>query len=190
MSPGGGEAVGRQLGEVVVVLGADLGERRVRVHQDRRSRAAPPSSMASGDVAATHVGGCGCWYGFGQHLDVVEVPVLAVERQPLAASTPRSTTSTASRNRGDGLVERHAEGVELGPLEAPAGAPVDPPAGEHVEQGDLLGQAQRVVERGQRHRRADAQPLDVRCAASSAIRCTDGHTLYVVKWCSASHTAS
>ena len=30
----------------------------------------------------------------------------------------------------------------------------------------------------------------VRCAASSAIRWTDGHTLYVVKWCSANHTAS
>ena len=30
----------------------------------------------------------------------------------------------------------------------------------------------------------------VRWAASSAIRWTDGHTLYVVKWCSASHTAS
>ena len=64
------------------------------------------------------------------------------------------------------------------------------PAGEDVEQRDLLGQPQRVVQRGERDGRADAQALDVRWAASSAIRWTDGHTLYVVKWCSASHTAS
>jgi hypothetical protein len=37
-----------------------------------------------------------------------------------------------------------------------------------------------MIERGERHRRADAQPL-VRAAASTPSMCTDGQTLKVVK---------
>src|SRR5262249_16480491 len=51
----------------------------------------------------------------------------------------------------------HPEGLEFHPVEAAAGAPVHAPAREHVEQRHLLGEPQRVVERGQRHREPDAQ---------------------------------
>ena len=53
---------------------------------------------------------------------------------------------------------RDAEGFEFGTIEAATGAPVDASAGEHVEQGDFLGEAQRMIERGERDGRTDAQP--------------------------------
>ena len=55
------------------------------------------------------------------------------------------------------LLPRHVEGPELGHVEAASGSPVHAPAREHVEQGDLLGQAQRMVERRKGYRCADAQ---------------------------------
>ena len=54
------------------------------------------------------------------------------------------------------LLDRHPEGRELGRVEAAACAP---PAGENVQQRDLFGQAQRVVERREGDRGADAEPL-------------------------------
>jgi len=62
----------------------------------------------------------------------------------------------------DALLRRHAKGGEFDPRKAAAGAPIDPATGQHVEQCHLLGKAQRMVERGERDRRADAQTLGPR----------------------------
>ena len=70
--------------------------------------------------------------------------------------------STVSWKRGALSSPGNAEGGELAALEAAARAPVDPAARQHVQQRHLLGEAQRVVERRQRHRRADAQPFGAR----------------------------
>ena len=144
---------------------------------------------ASGDVAATHVGGCGSLHRLREDLDVVEVPELAVERQPLVRPR-RQHDLHGLAEPGRGLVAGDAERGELGRLEAAPGTPVDAAAGEHVDaarpprRGAAGGTARRATPR------CRSAGSIVRCAASSAIRWTDGHTLYVVKWCSASHTAS
>ncbi len=39
------------------------------------------------------------------------------------------------------VFEGHAKGLELNRIEAAAGTPIDAAAGQHVEHGDLLGQA-------------------------------------------------
>src|SRR5437764_14796137 len=57
------------------------------------------------------------------------------------------------------FLRRHAERLELRRVEAPARPPVDPPAGEHVEQRHLFGQAQRMVKGCQGDARTNAQML-------------------------------
>lgn len=52
-----------------------------------------------------------------------------------------------------------AEGLELGEVAAAADAEIESSAAALVEQRGLLGKLQRMVERRQRHRRADAQAL-------------------------------
>ena len=47
------------------------------------------------------------------------------------------------------VLDALAEGGELAPLEAPSRAPVDPAAGQDVQQRDFLGQSERVVKRCQ-----------------------------------------
>ena len=155
MSPGGPNpcAARRAVGGV---LRADLGERRVRVHQDGVAhRRRPRHGLGRGGRHPR--GRPGLLDGLGEHLDVVEVPEPAVERQPLVGPC-RQDDLHGFAEAGGGLVARDAERLELGALEAPAGAPVETPAGEVVEHGDLLRQSQRVVEGGQRHGRADADP--------------------------------
>src|SRR6516165_1749149 len=87
----------------------------------------------------------------------------------------------------DGLAEarrtflgRHPKSGELDPCEAAARAPVDAAARQYVEQRHLLGEAQGMIEWGERHCGADAQPLRPGGAKVPTI-CTEGHTLKLLK---------
>src|SRR5262249_50179329 len=59
---------------------------------------------------------------------------------------------------GGALLLRDAEGLKFGAVETPSGAPVHPAAGEDIEECDLLGETERVVEGGEGHGRADPKP--------------------------------
>src|SRR5581483_11339709 len=56
---------------------------------------------------------------------------------------------------GGAFLARDSKRRELAALETAPGSPVDTPAGQHVEQGDLLGEPQRIVEGGKRYRSPD-----------------------------------
>ena len=113
-------------------------------------------SIAPGDVDAIHVGGLRPLVRFGQDLDVLERPVVAAVGDPFARPGLQHDLDVLAEAR-IALLGGHVERGVLGAVEAAADPPVDPAARQHVEQGDLLGDAQRVVERGQRHRRPDPQ---------------------------------
>jgi len=57
------------------------------------------------------------------------------------------------------FLARDSKRRELAAFETSPGSPVDPPAGQHVEQGYLLGEPQRIVEGGKRYRCPDPQSL-------------------------------
>ena len=144
--------------------------------------------MASGEVAATHVGGCGCWNGLGSTSTSSKSQYLPwnVNRSFVHAA---STTSTASRKRGAVSsigTPKLANSESSNPRPAPQ--LMRPPVSTSIS---ATSSARR---NGWYSAASDtAVPIRrfvVRWAASNAIRWTDGHTLYVVKWCSASHTAS
>ena len=94
----------------------------------------------------------------GQHLDVVEAEMRALVREALLGPGLQDDLDGFAEALG-ALLGWHAEGIELRMGKAAAGTPVDPAARQHVEQRHLFGEPQRMIERGQRHRRADAQAL-------------------------------
>ena len=110
-----------------------------------------PRSAASSSVpgldTATHIGGCGFWYGLGSTARVGHGEELALEAEALLRP-----------HLGDGvdelvpallgLVGVGPEAAELGPGGRAAGAELEPAAGEDVEHGGPLGDADRVVELG------------------------------------------
>src|SRR5438445_10614563 len=51
------------------------------------------------------------------------------------------------------------EGAKLSLIECAASTPIDAPTGENIEQRDFFGEAQRMVERGERDGGADAKPF-------------------------------
>ena len=92
---------------------------------------------------------------FGQHLQTLEADELALEGDAFLGPGGQDHLDVLAET-GVALLRRDGEGVELHALEAPAGAPVDPTAGQDVEQGHLLGQAQRMVGGGQGHPHTNA----------------------------------
>ena len=112
-------------------------------------------------------------HGLGQHLDAVvgpEPPL--VGHALLSPGGQHDLHALAEAVRA--LLDGHAEGLELGAVEAAAGAPVHPAAGQHVDQGDLLGQPQRIVEGGQGHGHPD--PERPRARGHVAGHHVDGRT--------------
>src|SRR6516164_4722760 len=96
-----------------------------------------------------------------QYFNILEAKVLAGEAELFVGPRLENDLDSLVKARG-ALVRRHAKGGELDPGKAAPRTPIGPTAGQQVEQRHLLGEAQRMVERGQRHRRADAQPLGAR----------------------------
>ncbi len=92
-----------------------------------------------------------------QHLDIPELPELPFPVQAFIAPC-RQHDLDGLVEASSALLDRHAEGSELGRVEAAPRAPVDAPAGEHVEQRDLLRQPQRVIEGRERYAHPNAQP--------------------------------
>src|SRR3979409_1779657 len=134
----------------------------------------PPPSIAVSDVAAIQVGGWGCCRGLGSTSmpSKLKCAPWKLRRSWVHA---RRTISTASRKRSElssggtpkalnseWAKPRPARVAEPGRGEASPGAPIDPAARQHVEQRHFLGEAQRMIERRQRHRRADAQAFGAR----------------------------
>src|ERR1039458_5012437 len=97
---------------------------------------------------------------FWQHFDVLEVPELATEVDPLfRPGFPHDLdrlveTFTTLRNW-------HAEHLEFNRIEPAACTPVDPAASEHIQERHLFCQPERVVKSGQRDRHTDADVLGV-----------------------------
>ena len=83
-------------------------------------------------------------------------PVLAVDVEGPAAGVPGGQDDLgALAVAAEGRLGVDPEQVVRGLQEAPADAVLQPPAGEHVNHGVLLGQAKRVVERDERDAGAD-----------------------------------
>src|SRR5271166_3483911 len=97
-----------------------------------------------------------------QYLDVVEAEVLAGEVEPLVGPGPQDDLDGLAKARR-ALFRRDAKCGELDPGKAAPRTPIDPPAREQIEQRHLLGEAQRMVEQRERHRRPDPQPRCARC---------------------------
>src|SRR5437899_1459393 len=94
----------------------------------------------------------------GQHLEIVEGMETATKVEAWIA--PGLQHDLDSLVEADvTFVWRHAESAELARIEAAAGAPIDAASGQNIEQGDFLGEAHRMIERGERHCGADAKPL-------------------------------
>ena len=122
---------------------------------------AAAQSMALSDVAAIQTGGCGFCIGLGSTSTSSKSKNWPWWVSALVGPGGKHDIDRLAKARR-ALLDRDAEGVELADGEAAARAPVHPSAGEHVEQRDLLGQAQRMVERRERDGRADAQRLRLR----------------------------
>jgi hypothetical protein len=97
----------------------------------------------------------------GQQLDVIEGKVPAPEAETVLGPGLEHDVDGLAKALG-AFLGRHAEGAELRRGEAAAGAPVDAATRQHVEQRHFLGEPQRMIEGGQRNRRADAQPPGAR----------------------------
>ena len=104
--------------------------------------------------------------GPGEDLDVLEVVVAALPVQALPGPGRQHDLHGLVEALG-ALRRGHAEGAELTGVEAAASPPVHPSSGEHVEQRDLLGDAQRVLHGSERHRRSDSQALGARCEVAA-----------------------
>ena len=109
-----------------------------------------------------------------QDLYSVEAEMLAGKGQPVLGPGAQHNLDRFVEPRG-AFLWGHAEILKLDPRETAPGAPIHPPAGQHVEQCHFFGEPQRVIERRQRHPGAMRSRL-VRAAAITPIMCTDGHT--------------
>jgi len=147
-------------------LGPQFGMGAVRVHQDRE--AAPgPSRWRCPRSGGIHTGGGFC-RGLGSTSTRRSGSIGRRWLRRSFAQAPRTMSAVSRKRRRSPRPE--CEGGELAGGEAAAGAPVHPPAREHVQKRHLFGQAQGVVERGQRDRRAmrsgwsSAAPWSPSCA--------------------------
>src|SRR6516162_9731119 len=96
--------------------------------------------------------------------------MLAGKVEPLVGPRPQYDLDRLAEPRR-AFLRRHAKGGEFDARKAAAGAPIDPAAGQHIEQRHLLGEPQGMVEWDERHRRADAQPL-------GSSRCQSAYHMY------------
>jgi len=133
----------------------DLLVRAVRVHQHRVAALRRPLDRLERRRADPHRR-MRLLERLGQDLDVVEVHEAAVEAGALLPPGRQHRLEVLAELRV-AVLGRDAEDLVLARIEAAPCAPVHAPAREHVEQRHLLGDAQRVSERGQGHRGADAQ---------------------------------
>ena len=174
---GGGAGVGVVVGDVDGALGAhaDRVLRGMLGHvgvEDAAELAQPldgHAEAAGQEIEAAPHGGLdgigalgghpdgrsGLLHGQGEHGGLGNLEVLAVIAERLAAE--------AQHDDVDGLLPARpalgqvlAQALELVALIAPAQAHVEAPAGEQVDGGDLLGDDQRVMQRDDDHRGADA----------------------------------
>ena len=173
--PSVGKPCAREHLVVVRALLADVGVRGVRILEDvvallgrapdrvRRGRGQPHRRV-------------GRLQRLGQDLDAVVAPELALVATALVPPGGQHDLDALAEAVG-ALLHRHAEGLELDAVEAAAGAPVHAAAREDVDHGDLLGEPQRVVERGQRHGHARSGRSASCDATWVAMTLIDGQTL-------------
>src|SRR4029450_5621206 len=83
--------------------------------------------------------------GLGQHLDIVEGEVRALEAEALLAPGLEHDLDGLAKALG-AFLRRHTEVLELEMGEAAARAPVDAAARQHVEQRHFLGETYRMIE--------------------------------------------
>jgi hypothetical protein len=81
---------------------------------------------------------------FWQDLNILEMPVVPIPRQTLVLPGRQHDLDGLPEARMT-FLRRHTERLELRRIEPPASPPVDPTAGEYVEQRHLFGQTQRMV---------------------------------------------
>ena len=89
--------------------------------------------------------------------DVVELPVLALPREPLVRRPRLGDDVDQFLEPRLGLLHRNAEADELVVAVALADAEIQPPARQQVHRRRLLGQQHGVVPRQHDHRRAEAK---------------------------------
>ena len=112
----------------------------------------------------------GTLVGLRQHLHVFVAVEASLVGEPLARPGGEHDLDRFAKALG-ALCRRYAEHLELARVEAPAGPPVDAPARQHVEERNLLRDAQRVIEGSQGHGRPDAKIL----GAGSNVGCHHMH---------------
>ncbi len=73
-----------------------------------------------------------------QYLDIVEMEMPTGKAQPLIGPGAQDDLDRLAKPRR-ALLGRHSKRRKFNPRKAASGAPIDPSAGQQVEQRDLLG---------------------------------------------------
>ncbi len=141
----------RPVGVVDVLAGAGVGHEAGA----ESSRPAGCSQAAAADPDRRAGLACRLLGGRGRHDDVVEAEVLALVGEPLAAPGQLEDLDGLVGTRAT-LALGHAEHGEFVRLVAGREPDVEAAAGQLVDHGQVLGQPQRVVQRGQQDRGAEA----------------------------------
>src|SRR5215831_19236814 len=95
---------------------------------------------------------------FRQDLDILKMPVVSIPGETLVLPGRQHDLDSFPEARMT-FLWRHAERLELRRVESPASPPVDPTAGEDVEQRHLFGQAQRMIKGRQGDAHTNTQML-------------------------------
>ena len=119
----------------------------------------PALAMAASTWAPTMIGGRGdCGSGRGASGDIAELPVASGMRDPVFGPEPSDDLDSLGKPAHP-LRHRHAEHlVLLGPIAEP-NSEQEPAAGDHVQEGAVFRQLDRVVQRQQRHIGSHPQTL-------------------------------
>src|SRR5580704_2953940 len=96
--------------------------------------------------------------GLRRHFDILKVEELALEGDGLAGKGTADDFEGLVGARA-ALLGRHAETLKLFALEADPNAKLEATAGDHINGRNVLGQADRIVQRHQQHPGCDADPV-------------------------------
>src|SRR5439155_1381483 len=164
LAPGDRVTGGLELCAIEPALLGDLPVRGMRVHHDREARRCGTTDGVRRGRGEPHRR-VRPLQRLRQHLDPVAPEVFPLVGQAIGGPGAEDDVHRLLE-AGGALLWRNPEGPELGAVEASSGSPVHPATGEDVEERDLLGEPERVVEGGERDRRADPEPPRARSIRS------------------------
>ena len=136
------------------------------------------NSSVCGSRLIIHSGGCGCLRRHHRNAGIVGVKLLAVIRERLRVAERRAHIVDEFERRRFALAVVQAEGAEIIRIDAGHEAKLHAAAEHLVDDGDLLGKPQRMIERHDIAHRPDAQPLGAR-AGADRIKARRRHPAFV-----------